>query len=105
MANALIPGTLFPTAPATTADLTGSMAQDMINAFAAEWPNAMGNAAVPASTPQMELMFVAIAQGVIKHLQTNAGALSITVTQSDGTQATVSVSINVTPTPPQWSQI
>lgn len=98
MANALTPGTLSQPQPA---GLTGSMAQAMIDAFGNEWPNAMGSANLPASTPQMQLLFVAIAQGFVKHLYDNLPAFNISVKLEDGTIIQATISLNLNPIPPE----
>ncbi len=58
------------------------MAQAMEVAFAAEWPNAMGDADVPGTNQQMHLMFLAIAEGIVTHLKANPEAFKVTVTQT-----------------------
>ncbi|MEM1319228.1 MAG: hypothetical protein AAGG75_03175 [Bacteroidota bacterium] len=50
-----------------------SMAQAMEDAFLREWPAVMGQDA-PNVTKDLKLIFVAIAQGVIKHLEENKDA-------------------------------
>jgi hypothetical protein len=62
-----------------------SMAKAIEDAFLSEWPNAMGGQPVPAINDQMRLMFVAVAQGVINHLNANPDAFKVTV--SDGSNS------------------
>lgn len=73
-------GTLAPGA----ANYSGSMAAAMEQAFREEWPTVMGNAAVPASSEQLNLMFRAIAQGVIRHLKQNCASMKVSVTVNIG---------------------
>ena len=57
-----------------------SMAEAMAQAFKAEWPLVMGDAPVPETSGQMKLLFAAVAQGVVKHLQQHATDFKVTVT-------------------------
>lgn len=60
---------------------SGSMAAVMEQAFKEEWPTVMGyDADPPASSEQLNLMFRAIAQGVIRHLKENSTSMKVTVT-------------------------
>jgi hypothetical protein len=61
------------------AGYNNSMASAMETAFNTEWPNVMGDAPLPASSDQMKLMFVAIAQGVVEHLKQNCTSFHVTV--------------------------
>ena len=63
--------------PGTITDYDNSMAQAMEEAFLAEWKNAMGDADSPEPNNQMRLMFVAVAQGVVRHLHENPDAFRI----------------------------
>jgi hypothetical protein len=63
--------------PGTINDYDSSMAQAMEEAFLAEWKNAMGDADLPEPNNQMRLMFVAVAQGVVRHLHENPDAFRI----------------------------
>lgn len=56
----------------------GNMAAAMEKAFREEWPYVMGDADLPASNEQLNLMFRAVAQGVIRHLQENCTSLKVT---------------------------
>jgi len=58
------------------------MAEAMEVAFDAEWRNTMGDADPPGTNPQMHLMFLAIAEGVVNHLKANPEAFKVTVTQT-----------------------
>jgi hypothetical protein len=73
-------GTLAP----GTANYSGSMAAAMEQAFREEWPTVMGDAEVPASSEQLNLMFRAIAQGVIRHLKQNCESMKVSVTVNVG---------------------
>ena len=66
------------------ATYSGSMAAVMEKAFKEEWPTVMGDAVVPASSEQLNLMFRAIAQGVIRHLKQNSTSMKVTVTVNVG---------------------
>lgn len=59
---------------------TDSMASAMETAFKNEWPTLMGDTPLPASNDQMKLMFIAIAQGVITHLQLHCDAFAVKIT-------------------------
>jgi hypothetical protein len=60
--------------------LSASMAEAMVNAFLAEWPKVMGNETPPPeSLDQMKLLFAAVAQGVVLHLQQHATDFKVTV--------------------------
>ena len=48
------------------------------NAFLKEWPVIMGNEKpAPEGNDQMRLMFIAIAQGVVRHLLDNEAAITV----------------------------
>ena len=57
----------------TIANFSDSMAEAIENAFLEEWPEAMGGADKPETNPQMKLLFVAVAQGVVRYLKDYAG--------------------------------
>ncbi len=61
-----------------------SMAAAMETAFLEQWPYVMGDETLPASSDQMKLMFIAIAQGVIKHLKQNSASMKVTVNLNVG---------------------
>ena len=64
----------------TKQDMTGSMAAAIERAFLLEWPSVMGDAPVPSTpSPEMRLLFVAIAQGVIRHIRDNPGSFLVDV--------------------------
>ena len=64
---------------------SGSMADAMEKAFLEEWPYVMGEADLPASSEQLNLMFRAVAQGVIRHLKQNSTSMKVSVTFKVGT--------------------
>ena len=72
----------MPLKPGTYTDLSNSMAQAMIDAFKAEWPNVMDKAPPPENMDQMILLFAAVAQGVVQHLQQHPTDFEVTVTDS-----------------------
>jgi len=66
------------------ANYSGSMAAAMEQAFREEWPTVMEGADLPASSEQLNLMFRAISQGVIRHLRQNSASMKVTVTVNIG---------------------
>ena len=75
----------------TTGDYSGSMAEAIEHAFRSEWPSVMKSMSLPATTsPDLQLLFVAVAQGVVKHLYANASSfqVQVTITDSGGTTYT-----------------
>lgn len=75
-----------------------SMAAAMEAAFNKEWKNFMGNAPAPESNPQMQLMFVAIAKGIVQHLHDNFNAFAVHVDINSGDGAVSAISIDPDPT-------
>ena len=63
-------------------EFADSMAEAMVEAFKTEWPHVMGVAPKPENMDQMKLLFAAVAQGVVKHLQIHATDFKVTVTSS-----------------------
>ena len=61
----------------------GSMAAAMENAFLQEWPRVMGNQPAPTSTDQMRLLFIAVAQGMIRYLKTHEADITVQVGSTD----------------------
>ncbi len=90
----------------TVADFTGSMAEAMENALRIEWVKVKGIAFPEVNEDDRRLMFVSIAQGVVRYLKDHAAEfmpIAVDVTQdadnnvgSSGTTDTGSVS--TTPT-------
>ena len=76
----------MPLKAGTNFDAAGfadSMAATMIQSFKDEWPLVMGNdIPLPESMDQMKLLFAAVAQGVVKHLQQHAKDFKVSVTDS-----------------------
>jgi hypothetical protein len=70
------------------------MAQAMETAFGNVWLSIMAGQPVPAMNPQMHLMFLAIAEGVVNHLKANAEAFQVTVKQT-GTNTTYAGNVSV----------
>jgi len=87
---ALIAGT-------STEIYTGSMAEAIEQAFLTEWPAIMGTGS-PGSNPQMKLLCIAIARGVIDHLVHHPEAFEINV-DVGGTIYPATVVIQPAPTP------
>ena len=69
----------------TSKNLTGSMAEDIQEAFLNTWPTLMGDVPKPAPSDQMKLLFIAVAQGVVKHLKEHPDAFKITVKLNETT--------------------
>ena len=76
----LVSGTKAP----DFATYNGSMATAMEQAFKEEWPYVMGDADLPAPSEQMNLLFRAVSQGVIRHLKKNSTSIKVTVTVNVG---------------------
>jgi hypothetical protein len=55
----------------TTSEFDGSMAQAIETALRREWPNVMGIDQSVESNPQLRLLCIAVAQGVIRYLVNN----------------------------------
>lgn len=88
MANKLKAGTKDPT---LASPYTSSMAQAMEDAFLKEWEHIMGSGS-PELNDQVRLLFIAVAQGVVRHLVDNKQAFKIDIPSSiSGTSAEVSV--------------
>jgi len=47
---------------------TNSMAAAIEHAFMTAWPEIMNGQSAPEPNPQMRLLFIAVAQGVVSHL-------------------------------------
>ena len=61
------------------------MAQAMEDALRHHWPLEMGDRSVPIDPLHLRLLFVAIAQGVVKHLQEHPDAFKVRVeTDTEG---------------------
>jgi hypothetical protein len=67
----------------TKADYGGSMAEAIENSFKEAWPTLMGDLPMPEGNDQSKLIFIAVAQGVVKHLVAHPEAFKITVNFSD----------------------
>lgn len=63
----------------------GSMASAMEQTFKEEWPYVMGDADLPATSEQLNLMFRAVANGVVRHLKQNSESIKVSVTINIGT--------------------
>lgn len=78
----------MPLKAGTIVDFENSMAEAMEKAFIKQWPVVMGDANIPASSRQMKLMFVAIAQGVTNHLKENKTSFEVEVDVTVGIAGT-----------------
>ncbi|SHN40804.1 hypothetical protein [Chitinophaga sp. CF418] len=65
------------------ADYVNSMAEAMEKAFMAEWPKAMNDQPPPQANDQMRLLFIAIAQGVVRHLVDHPEAIAVTISENN----------------------
>lgn len=65
-----------------------SMAEAMENAFEEEWPIIMGTDK-PKKSDHLQLMFIAIAQGVVKHLSDNVDSFIVDIPSVSGNGITV----------------
>ena len=68
----------------TPSDFSGSMAEAIQTAFTNHYQEVMGSAPPPPSK-QMQLLFVAVAEGVINHLKAHPEAFKVKTTFNDGT--------------------
>ncbi|MEI6682123.1 MAG: hypothetical protein WCO44_05825 [Bacteroidota bacterium] len=92
-------GTRKPTPVSPAEDnYTGSMAEAMQQAFEDEWANVMGDMPQPQPSDQMQLLFVAIARGIVRHLFENPQAFTVHVNTGSG-DGTVNGIVTV-PSPP-----
>lgn len=66
------------TKSSATDEYTNSMAEAMEKAFLNEWPGIMGSDP-PKTDNQVRLLFIAIAQGVIRHLKNNESSITVNV--------------------------
>lgn len=57
---------------------TNSLAQAIETAFMKEWPAVMKSAAPPPND-QMRLLFIAVAQGLLRYFVNNNNAITVTV--------------------------
>lgn len=55
------------------------MAEAIEASFKEAWPTLMGDLPLPESNDQSKLMFIAVAQGVVKHLVAHPEAFKVTV--------------------------
>ena len=69
-----------------------SMAEAMQEAFFDAWPDYMDDQDPPDANPQMQLMFVAVARGVVRHLTENPDAFEVLVNTSNSHTHTASIS-------------
>lgn len=77
---------MAPLKAGTKGSYTGSMAEAIEKAFQTAWPGLM-DGDVPGSTPDMKLLFIAIAQGVVEHLKGHADSFKVEVDLSGGIKA------------------
>jgi len=70
-------GTTVP-GPIGQDQYTNSLASAIENAFMKEWPAVMKSAAPPPND-QMRLVFIAVAQGILRYFINNNNAITVTV--------------------------
>jgi hypothetical protein len=70
----------------TSEDFANSMAAAIERAMQQEWPKVMGADSAFESNPQLRLLCIAVAQGVVRHLVDQAAA-GILVQQTGGESA------------------
>ena len=81
----------------TIQDYGNSMAQAMEEAFLEEWPRVMtDDQPKPTSTNQMKLLFIAIAQGIVRHLADHADSFDVSVAANAGHNHAASVTVQTT---------
>ena len=79
----------------TLADFNDSMAEAIADAFEAEWVALKGTALPEAGEEDRQMLFAAIAQGVVNYLRDNINdslQIDVSVTQQGGNQITSSTS-------------
>lgn len=74
----------------TVADFASSMAAAMENAMAQEYQNLKGEPLPSVGAEDRRMLFVAVAQGVVKHLKERAEAMEVIVNVNDGIGGTLS---------------
>jgi hypothetical protein len=73
--------------PGTHSEVSSTMATAMESAFLREWTNFNGDLPVPtgADLDSIRLFFVAVSQGIVRHLKDNPEAFQVEVTSGTGT--------------------
>lgn len=85
----------------TINDYIDSMAAEMSAAFLAAWNDAISDQPAPTEvSSQMRLLFVAVAQGVVKHLYATKDSFVVQVKDGSNTYTGNITDINTDPTPP-----
>ena len=78
----------------TTGDTSDSMAAAIEQAFRSAWPAVMTHMDLPSETsPDLQLLFVAIAQGVVHYLADHPDSFQVSVTVATNLTATAKVTI------------
>lgn len=87
--------------PGTPGALSGSMAGAMREAWDYYWPRVMPGRPDPLVGPFLDVLFVAVAQGVVRHLAENPRAFNVEITEGHiGTGEVNEIeNDNVVPTP------
>jgi len=77
-----------------SSEYSGSLAQAIEQAFRKEWPSVMKGMDLPATTsPDLQLLFVAIAQGIVRYLKDHASSFQVSVAVSGAHTHTTTVTI------------
>lgn len=75
---------------------TDSMAAAMEEALLEHWPDVMRTATPPFDSRFLKLFFVAVSQGVVRHLEENPTSFKVSVSETSGGRFTGQVSDVVT---------
>lgn len=71
--------------PGTIEDVSGSMAEEMEQVFRETLPSVVPGADPGRGEAERRLLFVAVAQGVVRHLAANPDAFKVGVSLTEGT--------------------
>jgi hypothetical protein len=71
--------------PGTLEDISGSMAEAMEQVFREALPSVVPGADPGRGEAERRLLFVAVAQGVVRHLAANPNAFKVGISLTDGT--------------------
>jgi hypothetical protein len=81
----------------TIQDYGNSMAEAMEEAFLEEWPRIMSdNQPKPKPNDQMKLLFIAMAQGVVRHLADHPESFGVSISSNAGHSHSASVTVQTT---------
>jgi hypothetical protein len=86
----------MPIKAGTVVDMSGSMALAIENALRHEWPNVMRSSSSFDSNPQLKLLCVAVAQGVVRYLAEHPNDFKVKVHTSGSGNSTGQVTEVIT---------